>query len=139
MTTTKTTSQTTAEYVTKNWQYFQQSWRLVNAAIKHYQNNPGDLENERVGVNAFNDKTRGKDVSSARVAANPRPNESYGELINRIRKLHGLGADAEEIQLQIGPVVFDGQPADLLAISSIRYICRTGPPLVSRLSTKVMK
>ena len=47
---------TTAEYVTKNWQYFERSWRSVNAAIQHYKQNPGDLENEVVGVNSFKER-----------------------------------------------------------------------------------
>ena len=47
---------TTAEYMTKNWQYFERSWRSVNAAIQHYKQNPGDLENEVVGVNSFKDR-----------------------------------------------------------------------------------
>ena len=52
-TTTRTSEKTMAEYVQENWAYFGRNWRSVTAAIKHYQNNPSDLEHERVGVNFF--------------------------------------------------------------------------------------
>ena len=66
---------TTSEYVQENWGYFGQSWRGVNAAIKHYERNPADLRNEVVGVNAFKDRKRveERDSSSARVLTVPNP------------------------------------------------------------------
>ena len=135
------TTAATAAYITSNWGYFGQSWKTVSPAIRHYQNNPGDLENEVVGVNAFKDRKtlQERDVSSARILTAPNPFQFQGELVTRIRHLKAGGFDAEDIQRTIGPVEFDDAEADYLSISGIEQICNTGKPIVSQLVAKVMK
>ena len=55
---------------------------------------------------------------------------SNNEIVSRIRELRDLGADAESIQLQIGPVPeLSSRRGDMLAISSIETICQTAKPI----------
>ena len=125
---------TTAEYVTKNWQYFERSWRSVNAAIQHYKQNPGDLENEVVGVNSFKERqhVQERDSSSTRISSSPTPNRGFNDIINRIYELNNLGVDTDTIQLQIGPVPeLSGIDGDLLSLTSISTICQTAKPIFS--------
>ena len=132
---------TTAEYVQENWGYFGQTWRGVTAAIRRYTKNPSDLKHEEVGVNAFNDRKHleERDISTARIKAEARPNRTYAEIIDRIRELHAVGADPETIQRQIGAVPeLSDVPGDRLALTSIEIICGTGKPLWSSVA-KVMK
>ena len=126
---------TTTEYVQQNWGYFQGSWKSVGKAIEYYQRNPRDLENEKIGVDTFNGKER--DVSTVRVETNPTPHKATGEIMTKIRQLHDLGTDVEDIRLAIGTVSFSGALPDYLAIGGIGYICRTGPSIVSKLTMKM--
>ena len=127
---------TTSEYVQENWEYFGRTWRGVGAAIKHYERNPGDLQTEVVGVNAFKDRRRGedKDVSSARISTTPTPNRPFAGIIRRVQDLAGVGTDVEDIQLQIGAVpTLSDVPGDRLAISSIQSLCHVAQPIWSSL------
>ena len=81
-----------------------------------------------------------KDVSSARVAAYKRPNLPFNEIMNRIRGLQAIGADADTIQMRIGPVPeLSGDEGDLLAISSIEYVCQTAQPIWAKFAQGVGK
>ncbi len=89
-------------------------------------------------MDAFNDKQRlaDRDVSSARIAANPNPHKDAGEMMTRIRQLQTNGLDVEAIRLEIGTVSFNGALPDYLAIGGIMHICRTGPSIVEKLVLK---
>ena len=128
---------TIKDYIKANWVYFGREWRAVVPCVQFYEKNPDDLVTEKVGVDAFNDKQnlQQRDSSSLRTQANP-PHKAIGEIIKNIRHLHAEGVDVEDIRLAIGPVSFDGQVPDYLAISSITYICRTGPHITKKLTIK---
>lgn len=142
--TTSTPPTKISEYVKENWQYFGRTWKQVSSAIQYYQRNPTALKNEQVGLNSFKDKEKAqdRDSSSVRIQTTPNRGQYYGQLIKRIRQLHELGFDYEDIQRQIGPVPEMDVPSDddsPLAINSIMAICGTGKPLWRSLHTKGMK
>ena len=139
--TTSTQPTRISEYVNENWQYFGRTWRQVSSAIQYYQSNPTELKNEQVGVNSFKDKetAQDRDASSVRILTAPNRGQFYGQLVDRIRQLHDLGADSEAIQRQIGPVPeISDVPGDLLSLNSIQAICGTAPkPMWARLAKAI--